>query len=193
VSAFTLMGTEETRKVMTIAFSNYVTWLSSRRDFSEAVQFADAVRASFGGIVAIDQSRQDMYHNWAVSLLDDQQYSDAEALLAQPAARTSLDDSDWTALSVALVQRQAQQEGDNDGAMAAAEVVAAGMKKLGRQPVLLQTYEAYVHNAFALLYNARRPVDAKAVIDQGLQVYPDSRMLLQDLDLAKKALRGGRF
>ncbi len=192
VSAFTLMGTDEMRKVMTIAFSNYVTWLSSRRDFSEAVQFVDAVRASFGGMVAMDQSRQDLYHNWVVGLLDDRQYDEAQTLLAQASTRAALDESDWNALSVALVQRQAQQEGDNGGAMAAAGVVAEALKKLGRQPALLQTYEAYVHNAFALLYNARRAVDAKAVIDQGLQVYPDSRTLLQDLDLARKALRGSR-
>jgi hypothetical protein len=192
VSAFTLMGTEDTRKVMTIAFTNYVTWLGSRQEFAQAVQFVDAVRASFGGIVPIDQQRQDLYHNWVISLMDSRQLSDAEALLTQPSTKDALEDSDWTALSVALVQRQAQQEGDNGGAVAAAEVVAEGMKKLGRQPALLQTYEAYIHNAFAMLYNARKARDAKAVIDQGLQVYPDSRMLLQDLDLAKKALRGSR-
>ncbi len=192
VSGFTLMGTEETRKVMTIAFTNYITSLGMRQEFSQALQFMDAVRASFGGIVAIDQSRRDMYHNWIVTLLDSRQLADAEALLAQPSTRSAMDDADWTTLSVALVQRQAQQEGDRGGSMAAAEVVAGGLKRLGRQPALLQTYEAYIHNAFAMLYNARKPVDARAVIDQGLQVYPDSRMLLEDLDLAKKALRGGR-
>jgi len=192
VSAFTLMGTEETRKVMTIAFSNYITWLGSRQDFLQAAQFVDAVRASFGQTVAIDQPRQDLYHNWVVSLLDSREYQDAETLLSQAAARAALDEADWTSLSVAVVQREAQAEGDNNGSIAAAEIVADGLKRLGRQPALLQTYEAYIHNAFAMLYNARRAVDAKAVIDQGLLVYPDSRMLLQDLDLARKALRGSR-
>lgn len=192
VSAFTLMGTEDTREVMTMAFTNYVTWLGSRQEFAQGVQFVDAVRASFGGMVPIDEQRRDLYHNWVVSLMDSRQLSDAEALLAQPSAKDALEDADWTALSVALVQRQAQQEGDRAGAVAAAEVVAEGIKKLGRHPALLQTYEAYIHNAFALLYNARKARDARAVIDQGLLVYPDSRMLLQDLDLAKKALRGGR-
>jgi hypothetical protein len=192
VSGFTLMGTDETRKVMTIAFTNYISWLGIRQEFSQALQFMDAVKASFGGTVAIDEPRRDMYHNWVVSLLDSRQISDADALLSQPSTRAAMDDADWTALSVALVQRQAQEQGDSGGAIAAAEVVAAGLKRLGRQPALLQTYEAYIHNAFAMLYNARKAVDAKAVIDQGLQVYPDSRMLLEDLNLAKKALRGSR-
>jgi hypothetical protein len=192
VSGFTLMGTEETRKVMTIAFTDYITSLGMRQEFFQALQFMDAVRASFGGIVDIDQPRRDMYHNWVVTLLDTRQLSDADALLAQPSTRAAMEETDWMALSVALVQRQAQEQGDSGGAIAAAEVVAGGLKRLGRQPALLQTYEAYIHNAFAMLYNARKTVDAKAVIDQGLQVYPDSRMLLEDLNLAKKALRGSR-
>ncbi len=192
VSDFTLMGTDETRQVMTTAITNYVSWLGTHQEFPQAVQFTDAVKASFGGIVNIDESRRDVYHNWIVSLLDSRQFSDADAMLAQPAARAALDDVDWTALSVAVVQRRAQAEGDNGGSIAAAGIVAEALKRLGRQPALLQTYEAYVHNAFATLFNARKPVDAKAVIDQALAVYPDSRMLLQDLDIAKKAIRDSR-
>jgi hypothetical protein len=192
VSAFALMGNDDTRKTMTDVFTAYLGSLEDRREFILAVQFTDGVKASFGGIVNLDQPRSDLYHNWVVTLVDSQALSDAEALLAQPSTRAALDDQDWTALSIEVVQRQAHAEGDSGGAMAAAGVVAEGMKKLGRQPALLQAYEVYVHNAFASLYNARRAQDAKAVVDQGLQVYPDSRMLLQDLELARKALRGGR-
>ena len=127
-----------------------------------------------------------------VTLLDAGSLSDADALLSQPATRAALDDADWTALSVAVVQRLAQAEVDNGGSLAAAGVVADALKRIGRQPALLQTYEAYVHNAFALLFNARKRADAKALIDQGLAVYPDSRMLQQDLDLARKAMRDNR-
>jgi len=192
VSGFTLMGSDETRQVMTIAFTNYITWLGMRQEFLQAVQFTDAVKASFGGIVNIDQARRDTYHNWIVVLLDTRALSEADALLSQPSTRTALDEADWTALSVAVVQRMAQAEGDNGGNIAAAGIVAEALKRLGRQPALLQTYEAYVHNAFALLFNARKAADAKAVIDQGLAVYPDSRMLQQDLDIAKKAIRENR-
>jgi hypothetical protein len=192
VSAFTLMGSDETRQVMTIAFTNYITWLGMRQEFPVAVQFTDAVKASFGGIVNIDQPRRDMYHNWVVNLLDARAFADADSLLSQPSTRAALDDADWTALSVAVVQRLAQAQGDSGGNIAAAGVVADALKRLGRQPALLQTYEAYVHNAFAMLFNAKKVADAKAVVDQGLAVYPDSRMLQQDLDIAKKAIRDRR-
>jgi hypothetical protein len=192
VSAFTLMGTDETRQVMTMAFTNYITWLGMRQEFPQAVQFTDAVKASFGGIVNIDQARRDVYHNWIVSLLDSRAFSEADSILSQPSARSALDDQDWTALSVAVVQRLAQAEGDTGGSIAAAGVVADALRRLGRQPALLQTYEAYVHNAFAALYNARKALDAKAVVDQGLAVYPESRMLQQDLDVAKRAIKESR-
>jgi hypothetical protein len=152
----------------------------------------DAVKASFGGIIRIDQLRQDMYHRWVVNLLNSRAFTDADALLSQPSTKAALDDADWTALSIAVVQAQAQAEDDSGGNVAAARLVAEALKRLGRQPVLLQNYEAYVHNAFVALLTARKSFDAKALIDQGLAVYPDSRMLLQDLDLARKAIKDNR-
>ena len=192
VSAFALMGTDDTRQVMTDAISAYTEELEMRQDFPRAAQFIDAVKASFGGIIKIDQLRQDMYHGWVVTLLNSRAFSEADALLSQPSTKAALDDTDWTALSIAVVQGQAQEEDGSSGNVAAARLVAEALKRLGRQPALLQTYEAYVHNAFALLYNARKAVDAKALIDQGLAVYPDSRVLLQDLDLARKAIKDTR-
>jgi hypothetical protein len=189
VSAYALIGNDEMRQVMTIAISNYVSSLGMKQDFPQAVQFMDAVRASFGGMVDLGQPRRDVYHNWVVSLLTTRSYLDAETLLSQPGAKAALDDSDWTNLSVAVVQQRAQTEAGSEGYLSAAAVVTDGMGKLGRLPPLLQTYEAYVHNAFAQLYNLRKWTDAKTVIDQGLVTYADSRMFQQDLELVRKALR----
>jgi hypothetical protein len=189
VSAYALMGTEEMRRVMTIAFSNYVASLQTRQDYPGAIQFLDAVRASFGGTVDLGRPRRDAYHNWAVSLVDANALQDAEALLAQPAVRAALEESDWIELSVQIVQLRALAESSAGGFLPAATIVADGMKRMGRQPGLLQNYEAYMHNAFVPLYNARKWNDARLLIDQGLAVYPDSGILQQDLDMAKKALR----
>jgi hypothetical protein len=189
VSSFTLMGTDETRQVMKIAFSNYVTWMGMHQDFAGAIHFTDTVKASFGGIVDLDQQRRDVYHNWAVALLAGGSLADADTLLAQTAVRTTLENADWTALSIALVQRKAQATADADGLVAASGIVADALKRLGRQQGLLTTYEAYIHNAFAMSFNARKYTEARTVIDQGLSTYPDSALFLQDLDLVKKAQR----
>jgi hypothetical protein len=189
VSLFALMPNDEFKGIATLALSNYVSWLGSRNDFAHAVQFLDGVKASFGGTVDLDQRRRDIYHGWVANLFDANNLADADALLAQPAVKAALDDQDWTALSVALVQLRAEGEARNNGYLAAAQVVAEGMRKLGAQPGLLQNYEAYVHNAFAQLYNAKKLADARNVLDQGLTAYPDSRILEQDRELLKKAPR----
>ncbi len=189
VSLYALLANDESRKLATLALSNYVSWVGSRNDFARAVQFLDAVKASFGGTIDLDQRRRDVYHNWVVSLFNAGSFADAQDLLSQPVVKAALDEPDWTDLSVALVQLQAEAQARAAGYLAAAQVVTEGIKRLGAQPHLLQTYEAYVHNAFAQLYNARKLADARSVIDQGLAAYPDSRVLEQDRQLLKKTPR----
>jgi hypothetical protein len=189
VSAFTLMGTDDSRQVLTVALSDFAASLSARKDFTQGVQFIDTVKASFGGIVDLESQRRDMYHNWAVSLIDANTLTDADALLSQPATHTVLGDPDWLDLSIAVVERKAMAESGATGNAAAASIVADGLKKLGRQPPLLQNYEAYVHNAFAELYNLHKLPEARAIAEQGLAVYPDSRIFQQDLDLLRKQPR----
>ncbi|HVO38279.1 MAG TPA: hypothetical protein VMV03_04545 [Spirochaetia bacterium] len=186
VSAYALMGNDEFRGFMVTAFSNYVTWMASRRDFPRAIQFTDVVKASFGGTVDLEPRRREVYHNWAVSLIQANALVDAEALLSQPPVRSSLGDEDWTGLSIAVIQSRADQETRGAGFLAAAQIVTDGIRKIGAQPLLLQTYEAYMHDAFAQLYNARKLADARAVIDQGLAAYPESRILGQDRDMLRR-------
>jgi hypothetical protein len=63
------------------------------------------------------------------------------------------------------------------------------MEKLGRLQPLLQMYEIFMHNAFVQLYKSRKWANAKSVVEQGLATYADSRVLQQDLDLARKPPR----
>ena len=187
VSAFTLMGTDDSRKLLTGAFTNYISWLGMHQQFSQAVQFTDSVKASFGGIVDIEQPRRDIYHNWIVGMITMNDYTDADALLSQSAVRATLQDADWTALFVDVFQLRAQSQADTGDYASAAATVADGLKKLGKPDALLRSYEVYVHDSVAFLFNARKLAEARSVAEQGLAVYPDSRMLQQDLDLIKKS------
>jgi hypothetical protein len=189
VSAFTLIPTDDTRQLLTVAIGNYIAWLDSRQEYPLAVRFTDSVKAAFGGIIDIEKSRRDMYHNWTVSLLNARRLDEADELLAQAGAKAALDEADWMRLSVQSVQMRAQLAGDNGDYLAAASLIAEGMKRLGRQPVLLQAYEICVHNAATILFNSRKMADARAALAQGLLVYPDSRMLQEDLETVMKALK----
>lgn len=189
VSLYALRPSDESQKIATGALSSYVSWMSSRNDFARAIQFLDAAKASFGGNFDLEQRRKEAYDRWVAGLLSSGSFADAQDLLSQPAVKSTLDEPDWMDLSIALVQMQAEAEARNTGYLAAAQVVTEGIRKLGAQPPLLQTYEEYMHNAFAQLYNARKLADARSVLDQGLAAYPDSRILEQDRQLLKRTPR----
>ena len=130
-------------------------------------------------------------HNFTVSLVEDGSLDEARALLETPAARSALGEDDWRDLSVYLVQTRAEAVSRRPGEpaaadaasadAAAADVVAAGLKELGPEPELLRSYEAYMHNAFARMYNARRFDDARAILARGLAVHPSSATLARDM------------
>lgn len=189
VSAYALVGTEDFRKAMDITFSNFTSLLAMRGDFRPAVGFLDAAKSSWGERPDLFRQRQEITHNWIVSLVQKGSRDEAAALLEAPSARGVLGSADWTDLSVFLVQSRAEAAARTGGYREAAEKVAAGLKSLGQQPELLRAYEAYVHNAFAQLYNARRFEEARQTIEDGLSAYPTSRTLGADLQTVQKAQR----
>lgn len=187
VSAYALVRTEDFRQTMDITFSNYASLLAMRGDFRPAIDFLDAARSSWGERPDLAQRRQEITHNWIVSLVQKGSRDEAAALLEAPSARGVLGSADWTDLSVFLVQSRAETAARTTGYREAAEKVAAGLRSLGQQPELLRAYEAYVHNAFAQLYNARRFEEARQTVEDGLSAYPTSRTLGADLQTVQKA------
>jgi len=88
-----------------------------------------------------------------------------------------------------VIQLQADRSARKADLAAAAAVIADGISRMGAEPLLLGAFEAYLHNAFAQLYNARRFGEAKTLLESALARYPASRVIRQDLDAALKALK----
>jgi hypothetical protein len=188
-SAYALVRNKEFRRTLLVAVSNYSVWLGSRGDFNRARALVDAAAAAYGPDPSLQERRQQLFHNQAVSLIEDGSTDAARRLLGQSAAETPLDPKDWTDLSVYLVQKDAETAARSGDFLAAARLLAGSMEHLGRIPEILQAYEAYIHNQFAALFNAKRFADARLVISSGLAVYHESRVLKQDNDIIEKALR----
>ncbi len=189
VSAYALVRTEDFRQAMDITFSNYASLLAMRGDFGPAIDFFDAARSSWGERPDLAQRRQEITHNRIVSLIEKGSRDEAAALLEAPSTRDVLGAADWTDLSVFLVQSRAAAAARGGAFREAADQVAAGLKSLGQNTELLRAYEAYVHNAFAALYNARRLEEARQTLEDGLSAYPASRTLGADLETVRKALK----
>jgi tetratricopeptide (TPR) repeat protein len=181
VSAWAFAPVEDFRETRDIAFSNYATSLAMRGEFARAAAFLEAAQAAWGASPDVARLRFEVTHNWIVGAIQAGRLGEAVSLLADPGRRAVLGESDWTDLSVYLVQSRAEAASAGGGFSEAAEVIAAGIASLGSQGELLRAYEAYVHNAFAKLYNARRLEEARAVLARGLGVYPSSQMLSRDM------------
>ncbi|HET6487101.1 MAG TPA: hypothetical protein VFH83_11815 [Spirochaetia bacterium] len=189
VSAYTLIGSDELRLILINLLGAYSASFEGRKDWPGAIQFLDSAKASLGALPELEKRRREVYHNWVVTLIASNALTDAEAMLEQPAVQASLEDADWANLSIATVQALADQEARANGYAAAASFVVDAIHRIGARPLLLQTYEVYAHNTFALLFNQRKYSEAKTTVDQALQIYPDSHTLSQDLDLVKRALK----
>jgi hypothetical protein len=181
VSSFVLAGTSDFREAMRAAVSNYSTFLAMRGDFGIGLAFLAAVEEARGAEPDLARLRMEITHNQAISLVERGLLDEADALLAAPGSRAALGDSDWMDLSIYVVQARAQEVARRSGDAAASETVAVGLKTLGSAPELLRMYEAYVHNAFARLYNARRMDEARAALARGLEVHPSSATLASDM------------
>jgi hypothetical protein len=188
-SAHALVRSRESLLALLSASSNYAAWLGSRGDFERARAFVDGVEAAYGADRGLDDRRLQLFHNQVISLIEGGSLEEARRLLGQRDSETPLDAGDWMELSEYLVQREAELAASSRGYPAAAELIADALGRLGRQQELLMAYEAYVHNQFATLYNARRFGEARSVILSGLSVYAESRVLRQDKGIVEKELR----
>jgi hypothetical protein len=152
-----------------------------RGEFVRAAAFLEAAQSAWGASPQLARLAFEVTHNRIVAAVDGGRLDEAASLLAEPGRRAALGESDWMDLSVYLVQTRAEAAAAGGDFSGAAEVVAAGIAALGSQGELLRAYEAYVHNAFARLYNARRFEQARAVLARGLAVHPSSQLLAGDM------------
>jgi hypothetical protein len=70
------------------------------------------------------------------------------------------------------------------GYLKGAECIEEGMAKLGRQSLLLNNYEAYIHNYVVMLAEAKEYKKALEVLGKALSVLPESSLFKKD----KKAI-----
>ncbi len=189
VSAYALIATDEFRKARTAALSNYAVSLGLKNEFGKALAFIDEAESAFGSIPELEARRADLAYNRLVSLLEGGKIEEAEAVLGKDPSASGLERKDWIELSVFAVQKRAEAAQYAGNYSEAAAIVAEGLSRIGRDSILLKTFESYVHNRFAALFNIRKYEEARSVLMSGLTVYPESMAFAQDLKLVEKALQ----
>ena len=189
VSAYALINAEDFLKARTAALSNYAVSLGMKGEFAKAVAFIDEAESAFGPDRELEQRRADLLYNRLVSLLEGGKIAEAESVLGKDPSGSGLAREDWIELSIFAVQKRAEAAQYAGSYPETVAIVAEGLSRIGRVSMLLKTYESYVHNWFAALFNTRKYEEARSVLLSGLTVYPESAAFAQDLKLVEKALQ----
>jgi hypothetical protein len=187
MAEWTLAPSELSRGALVTSIGNAAASLGMARRFSEACDLLGQAIGAIGPEPALQKRRAEITHNWIVALAETGELDAAEALLADPSRASLLDAADRGSLGAWTVELRAEGAARRGDYQAAADLVAAGLARLGSSAELLQAFEAYSHNLFARAWNARRFAEARACVDAALAIYPESRLLRQDRDLAAKA------
>ncbi len=189
MTEWTLAPSDLSRSALVTSTGNAAAALGMADRFPDAFDLLSRVEGALGAQADLSRRRTELAHNWVVALAEDGDLDGADALLGDPARVRYLEPADASDLAVWIVQLRGEQPVLRGDYQAAADIITAGLARLGAVSELLRALEAYSHNAFAQLYNAKRFAEAKHAVDAALARYPDSRLLRQDLDLAAKALR----
>jgi len=178
VDAYALLKDEESRERLGTALANQASWYGMAGEYEAGVRFLSAAYPSYPD-PRLARLREDLLHNWAVTLINARRFEEAQRLLDERRALGELPEAEWRSLSVTVVQLQAQEAARTDPGRAA-ELARAGLARIGPEPALKATYEACAHNQAVSLLRAGRPAEALAAVRRALALLPGSTVLASD-------------
>ncbi len=101
----------------------------------------------------------------------------------------------YTEFIVFLFGKKAEAEGRKGSWMEAADTLRLAVEKVGQHPQLVQGIDAFqknyaigLHNKFADFFNRGDFGEALSLVLEGLEIVPDSSLLLKDLRTVERAL-----
>jgi tetratricopeptide (TPR) repeat protein len=178
VDARALRQDAESDERLALSCLNVASYYGMAGRYEEGVGFLDeAVRRSDDPRLA--RVREDLLHNWAVSLIEARRLEEAQGLIDARRARGELSEREWRGLGVSIWQLRAQEASRRDFAEAAA-ILSKALEQLGPEASLVSGYEVYVHNQMAGLVNSGRLEEARKVVREALRVLPGSSRLRED-------------
>ncbi len=178
LDAHALRQDAESRERLVLSGLNAASFFAQAGRFEEGVRFLEeaAVRLEDPRLARV---REDLLHNWAVSLIQAGRLQEAQALLDRSRAGGELSEREWRTLGVSIWQLRAREASRQDFGEAAA-MLRKAVESLGPEAGLVSGYEVYVHNQMAALVNSGRLQEAREVLDEALRFLPGSSLLRED-------------
>jgi hypothetical protein len=125
-------------------------------------------------------------HNWVLSLIQKDNFPEAEQLLDTQRSSGGLKESAWKELTVYIYQLRAQKSAHGDYGEAA-RMILEGLNKVGSDQGLAKSYEVYTHNSVVTLVRDELYEEALAVLEEALLQLPTSSVLLEDRSMVLEA------
>lgn len=198
VDAYTLSGDRDSYEKMISVMVNLASWHNIKNLFEEGIVYVDRVTALYGMDSRLEKSRTDLLHNWIVHLIDQDDLEGAAALVEKKHSSAELDKKQWFEFRVYIFQLEAQKIAQGGQSFAALRHIEKAIQELGKDRRLLKSRGVYrrnieveAHNEMVAAFNAREYDKAKMIIEQALEILPDSRYLKRDLEIVRKAKEEG--
>ena len=178
VDAHALRQDPESRERLALSSLNVASFYGLAGRWEEGAGFLQEAGRSLED-PRLAKVREDLLHNWAVSLIEDRRLEQAQAMIDDRRARGELSEREWRSLGVSIWQLRAQEASRRDFGEAAASLRRA-LESLGPEAGLASGYEVYVHNQMAALVNSGRLEEARGVLREALRFLPGSSLLRED-------------
>jgi tetratricopeptide (TPR) repeat protein len=188
VDAYALLADEGSHERLITSLLNLASWYGMSARFADALEFLELAAQRYASD-RLDTLREDLTHNWVLSLVQKGSYAEAEGLLDSEREEGFLADSEWKELTVYLYQVRAQKSAPGDYGEAA-RLILEGLNKVGSDQGLARSYEVYIHNSVVTLARNEHYEQALAVLEEALMQLPASGVLLKDRSMVLEAAAG---
>jgi tetratricopeptide (TPR) repeat protein len=178
VDAHAVRRDPESLERLTLSSLNVASFYGQAGRYQEGVDFLEEAARGLDD-PRLAKVREDLLHNWAVSLVQAGRLEEAQELIDRRRAGGELSEGEWRSLGVSIWQLRAREAARRDFGEAAA-ILREALRSLGPEPGLVSGYEVYVHNQLAALVNSGRVEEARDVLRGALRVLPSSSMLRED-------------
>jgi hypothetical protein len=185
VDAYALLNNGESYERLITSLLNLASWYGMNGRFGEAQEFLDRA-AERQADERLESLREDLTHNWVLSLIQNGSFAEAEQLLDGQLSAGRLKQEEWRELTVYLYQVRARKSASGDY-REAARLILQGLNKVGSDQGLAESYEVYVHNSVVTLVRNELYEQALNVLEEALKQLPDSGVLAKDRSMVLEA------
>jgi tetratricopeptide (TPR) repeat protein len=178
VDAHAVRRDSESLERLTLSSLNVASFYGRAGRYEEGTRFLEEAARGLED-PRLARVREDLLHNWAVSLIQAGRLEEAQELIDRRRAGGGLPEEEWRSLGVSIWQLRAREVSRRDFGEAA-RILLEALRSLGPEPGLVSGYEVYVHNQMASLVNSGRVEEARRVLREALRVLPASSLLRED-------------